>query len=59
MARKVWLPAELEKLTPAEQDALFEDSIVSDLNVVPQDFLAAVRDRVQQRIARTDTPNAR
>ena len=43
MARKVWTAAELEKLTRAEQQAIFDDSIVTDLDEVPPAFLAQVR----------------
>jgi hypothetical protein len=51
MARKVWTAAEIEKLSPAEQDAVFEDSIIDDLGQVPPSFLARVRDRLDERIA--------
>jgi hypothetical protein len=37
-------------LSPVQQDAVFEQSIVTDLAAVPEDFLAHVRGRVQQRI---------
>jgi hypothetical protein len=50
MLRKVWTAAELEEMTPAEVDALFEASIVRDLDDVPPEFLARVRARVQGRI---------
>ena len=43
MARKVWTAAELEKLTRAEQQAIFDESIVMDLDEVPPAFLAQVR----------------
>jgi hypothetical protein len=48
--RKVWTAAELDKMSPAEVDALFQSSIVRDLDDVPPDFLARVRARVQERI---------
>ena len=51
MAPKVWTAAEIEKLTPAEQDALFDESIVSDLSKVPREFIAGVRARLGERIA--------
>ncbi len=50
MPRKVWTAAELDEMTPAEVDALFEASIVRDLDDVPPEFLARVRARVQERI---------
>jgi hypothetical protein len=54
--RKVWRAEELEQLTPAEQDALFETSIVTDLDDVPTQFLERVRARVEQRLVQGDTP---
>lgn len=50
MPRKIWTAAELDEMTPAEVDALFEASIVRDLDDVPPEFLARVRARVQERI---------
>jgi len=50
MGQRVWTAEELERLSPAEQDALFEASLVSDLTAVPPEFLARVRARVQDRI---------
>lgn len=40
---------ELERMTPAEQDALFESSLVTDLSKVPQEFLERVRNRARER----------
>lgn len=51
MAQKVWSAAELETMTPAEQDALFAASVVSDLDAVPPQFLQRVRERLEHRIA--------
>jgi hypothetical protein len=39
MAHKVRTAQELERLSPAEQDAIFDASIVTDLDEVPADFL--------------------
>lgn len=50
MSDKVWTAEELERMTPAEQDAVFESSIVTDLSRVPPEFLERVRDRAQKRI---------
>lgn len=50
--------AELEKMSPAEQDALFDRSVVIDLDEVPAEFLARVRDRLEQHIDKTESaPN--
>ena len=54
MADKVWTADELERLSPAEQDAVFEASIVTDLSSVPPEFVARVRQRVQERIDSTE-----
>jgi hypothetical protein len=54
MPRKVWTPAEFERLSPAEQDDVFANSIVRDLAEVPLDFLERVRDRVRARIDGAD-----
>ena len=59
MARKVWTPAELEELTPAEQDDVFDSGVLSDLSDVPDEFLARVRARLAQRTAGIDSPNQR
>lgn len=50
MGRKVWTGAELENMTPAEQDALFDASIATDLSQVPAEFLDRVRRRTLERI---------
>ena len=56
MARKVWTAEELELLTPAEQDALFDASVVTDLDQVPVAFLDQVRTWAQQRLVPGATP---
>ncbi len=56
MARKIWTAAELEQMTPAEQDAVFEASIVRDLAEVPEEFLERVRSRANDRISELETP---
>lgn len=43
MARKLWTAAEMEKLSRDEQQAIFDESIVTDLNEVSPEFLAQVR----------------
>lgn len=46
----MWTAEELEKLSPAEQDALFKASLVTDLSTVPPEFLMRVQARVQEHI---------
>ena len=59
MAEKVWTAAELEGMSPAEQDDLFNSSIVTDLDEVPAEFLARVRARLADRAAGVESPNQR
>ena len=55
MASKVWTAAELEQMTPAERQAIFDASIVTDLDQVPPEFLARVRARAERIIAQTES----
>ncbi|MBA2607665.1 MAG: hypothetical protein H0U92_01840 [Actinobacteria bacterium] len=55
MADKVWTAEELERMTPAEQDAIFESSIDRDLKKTPAAFLDKVRSRAQARITEAET----
>ena len=55
---RVITAAELEKMTPAEREATFKDSIIRDLDDVPaerRDVLEAQRARVLEREARRRT----
>jgi hypothetical protein len=56
MAQKIWTAQELESMTPAEQDAIFDASIIRNLDDAPQDFLARVRQRFEDHLASQDTP---
>jgi hypothetical protein len=56
MAPHVWVANQLREMSPAEQDAVFEASVVTDLDVVPTDFLARIRARLIERIAKS-TPS--
>ena len=61
MDGRVVTAAELEALSPAEQDELFQASVIRDLADVPpelQPLLDRVRARVEDRIAGRDLPNA-
>ena len=55
MAPRIWTAQELEAMTPAEQDAIFEASIIRDLDDAPQEFLARVRQRFEGHLADRDT----
>ena len=56
MAQKIWTAEELEQMTPAEQDAIFDASVVRNLNDVPEEFLARVRARFEAHLAGTESP---
>ena len=43
-------------MSPAEQDAVFDESVVEDLTSAPAGFLDVVRQRAQERIAQQDSP---
>ena len=58
-ARKVWTAAEIAESTPAEQDDLFNSSVVNDLSEVPDQYLAQVRARLVKRTSGMDSPNQR
>jgi hypothetical protein len=58
VTRKLWTAAELEQLSPAERQRIFDGSLVTDLSQVPPDFLARIRDEVWQQIAEHETHNA-
>ena len=53
--KKIWTADELLNLTPAEQDAIFQASIVRDLDHAPAGLVARARARIEQRIARTES----
>jgi hypothetical protein len=59
MARKVWTAAEIAELTPAEQDDLFNSSVVNDLSEVPDEYLEQVCARLAKRTSGMDSPNQR
>ena len=54
MEQKVWTAAELETLSPTERRALFDASVVTDLDEAPQDLVERTRLRIQQRIASSE-----
>ena len=59
MPRKVWTADELDEMTPAEVDALFEASIVTDIDEVPPAFLAQVRADLEEHITTTESSRNR
>lgn len=58
MASKIITAAELEKMTPAQRQAAFDASIVTDLDEAPPELLARTRQRVERMIAESDSTSA-
>jgi len=58
MAHKTWTAEELDQMSPAEQQKLFDKSIVRNLDDVPQEFLERIRAKVRRRSSETDTPKS-
>ncbi len=42
----------------AEQDAVFQASVITDLSQVPADYLAEARQQFEARIAQREMPSA-
>lgn len=58
MARKIWTAAEIEKLSPQEQQAIFDDAVVRDISEVPPEFLDRIRAKLAARASEADTPKS-
>jgi hypothetical protein len=58
MPRKIWTAAEVEKLSPAERQRIFEESLVTDLSAVPPEFLEQVREDTRRHIAEQEAHDA-
>lgn len=56
--REVITAADLEQMRPGERQATFEESVVTDLESVPADFLTRVRSRLAPRVAQRDREQA-
>jgi hypothetical protein len=52
--QQVRTSAELDKLSPAERQALLDASVVTDLDQAPQDLIERSRTRIRQRIAQAE-----
>ncbi|WP_420623540.1 hypothetical protein [Candidatus Poriferisodalis sp.] len=55
MTRRVWTAAELEAMDSSQVDAIFEDSIIWDIDDAPQDLLARSRERIMRRIEEAES----
>ena len=56
MAR-VWTPDELARLTPEEDQALFDASVARDVSEIPPATLERLRGKIREREGR-DVPHA-
>lgn len=56
MKPKLWTAEALEKLSPAERHALFDESVVTTLDQAPPALVERVRTRIEQRIVNADAP---
>jgi hypothetical protein len=54
MVSKIWTAAELEQMTPAERRAIFDASIVTNLDDAPPELLARTRARIESIIAESE-----
>lgn len=52
---KVVTAAELERMSPAERQAHFDASVVTDLSQVPAGYLEVIRTRLIERIAEQES----
>lgn len=57
--KKTWTAAELDDMSPAERQKIFDDSIVWDLDEVPAEFLDRIRAKVLAREASQDVAELR
>lgn len=55
MSGRVVTAAELEKMSPAERHALFEASIVTNLDDAPQHLIERARARLEKHIVASDS----
>ena len=51
---KIWKAQELEKMTPAERKAIFDDALVSDLADAPPHLVEQARQVVLKRIEESE-----
>ena len=58
MARKLWTAAELETLSREQQQAIFDESIITDLDQVPAEFLAQARADAERLIESRETKHS-
>lgn len=58
MPRKLWTAAEMETLSRDQQQAIFDESIVTDLDQVPAEFLAQARADAERLIESRETQHS-
>ena len=55
MSGNVVTAAQLEQMSPAERHALFEASIITNLDDAPQHLIGRARARLEQHIAESES----
>jgi hypothetical protein len=55
---QTWTVEEWAALSAAEQDAIFQASVVTDLAQVPAEYLARIRAEFEARVAEREMPTA-
>jgi hypothetical protein len=55
---EVYTVEEWEALTVAERDAIFQASVVTDLDQVPASYLARIREEFGAYVSSREMPNA-
>ena len=58
MAGKLWTAAEMETLNREQQQAIFDESTVTDLDQVPAEFLAQARADAERLIESRETQHS-
>ncbi len=56
MSQKIWTAEELERMPAAEQDAIFDASMVRNLDDLPEQSVAKVRARFEAHLAGNESP---
>ena len=58
MRGEEWTVEQWAAMSAAEQDAVFQASVITDLSQIPADYLVEVRAQFEARIAQREMPDA-
>lgn len=53
MGQRLWTAAELERISPTERRAIFDERVVTELDDAPAELVARTRARVERTIVET------